>query len=72
MPEFSRHTRIRDVVAALGEAGGEILYRHGYDLGQGFVDQLSQYQSLLDAERGGRLRDLDGLIAELNSPPAAR
>ena len=65
MPEFTRESRIRDVVE-LGERGRRLLWEHGYDVGDGFVDILSQYASLLDAARGGRLRDLDALLAKLN------
>ena len=41
--------------------------RHGYELGEGFVDVLSQYQTLEHAARQERLRDLGGLLKELNS-----
>jgi len=64
---FSPASKVREVVAALGDAGREALRRHGYDLGQGFVDVLSQYQTLEHAARTERLRDLDGLLRELNS-----
>jgi hypothetical protein len=60
-------TKIREVVAALGDRGAELLKKHGYDLGEGFVDVLSQYQTLEHAARTERLRDLDGLLAELNA-----
>ena len=43
-----------------------MLRSHGYDLGEGFVDVLSQYQTLETAARGDRLRDLEGLLRELN------
>lgn len=69
MPEtFTAESKIREVSARLGERGRQILRRHGYDVGEGFVDSLSQYQSLERAARTDRIRDLDGLIAELNSP----
>jgi hypothetical protein len=55
------------VVDALGEKGTELLRKHGYELGEGFVDVLSQYQTLEHAARTERLRDLDGLLEELNS-----
>jgi hypothetical protein len=55
MPEFTRESRIRDVVE-LGERGRRLLWEHGYDVGDGFVDILSQYASLLDAARGGQRR----------------
>jgi len=60
-------TKIRDMVARLGDRGAELLKKHGYDLGEGFVDVLSQYQTLEHAARTERLRDLDGLLAELNA-----
>jgi len=63
--DFDRHTRIAEVVSARPD-GRELLFRHGYNLGEGFVDVLSQYQSLEDAYREGRLRGLDGLLEELN------
>jgi len=55
------------VVDRLGERGREALRKHGYDLGEGFVDVLSQYQTLEHAARTERLRDLDGLLRELNA-----
>ena len=64
---FTPQTRIRQVVERLGDRGRELLLKHGYDIGEGFVDVLSQYQSLADAARVERLRDLQGLVAELNS-----
>ncbi len=66
MPEFGPRSRIREVIDTLGERGRGALYQHGYDLGEGFVDVLSQHQSLEDAQRAGRLRDLPGLLAILN------
>jgi hypothetical protein len=63
---FAPDTKVREVVAELGDRGREILRRHGYDLGEGFVDVLSQYQSLEHAARTERLRDLEGLLKELN------
>jgi hypothetical protein len=65
MGEFSLDSTIRDVVEA-SEAGRRLLYEHGYDVGNGFVDTLSQYQSLREAARAGRLRDLPGLLEALN------
>jgi len=65
-PRFKSDSKVRDVVAELGGAGREALLRHGYDVGEGFVDVLSQYQTLEHAARTERLRDLDGLLAELN------
>ena len=54
-------------LARLGEKGRELLRKHGYDVGEGFVDVLSQYQTLEHAWRNERLRDLKTLVAELNS-----
>jgi hypothetical protein len=68
VPEaFTRESTIRDVVATLGDRGLDLLRRHGYEVGEGFVDVLSQYQSLEHAARVERLRSLDGLVRELNS-----
>lgn len=67
MPEFGPQSKVREVVALLGERGREALRRHGYDVGDGFVDVLSQYQRLEHAARTERVRDLDGLLAELNA-----
>jgi hypothetical protein len=64
---FGPETKVRDVVARLGERGRELLRKHGYDVGEGFVDVLSQYQTLEHAYRTERLRDLKTLVAELNS-----
>jgi hypothetical protein len=64
---FGPQTKVRDVVARLGEQGRDLLRQHGYDLGEGFVDVLSQYQTLEHAWRTERLRDLNRLVAELNS-----
>jgi hypothetical protein len=64
---FTSQSKVRDVVARLGDRGKELLLQHGYDLGDGFVDVLSQYQSLENAARQDRLRDLDGLLGELNA-----
>jgi len=63
---FSPGSKVRDVVERLGDRGREALLRHGYDVGAGFVDVLSQYQTLETAARSERLRDLDGLLQELN------
>lgn len=68
MPDaFTSVSRVRDVVARSGDRGKELLLKHGYDLGDGFVDVLSQYQTLENAARQDRLRDLDGLLQELNA-----
>ncbi len=64
---FAASSKVRDVVERLGERGREALLRHGYDVGEGFVDVLSQYQTLETAARSDRLRDLDGLLRELNA-----
>ena len=68
MPEnFTSQSKVREVVERLGERGRELLRKHGYDVGEGFVDVLSQYQSLETAARQDRLRDLGGLLEELNA-----
>ena len=68
MPEaLSAESKVRDVLATLGDRGRELLRKHGYDVGEGFVDVLSQYQTLEHAARTERLRDLKGLLAELNT-----
>ena len=67
---FGPQSKVREVVATLGDRGRELLKRHGYDVGEGFVDVLSQYQTLEHASRTERLRDLDGLLKELNSAPS--
>ena len=64
---FGPQTKVREVVATLGDRGRDLLKKHGYDLGEGFVDVLSQYQTLEHAARTERLRDLQGLLKELNS-----
>jgi hypothetical protein len=63
---FTPHSKVREVVDRLGDRGRDALRRHGYELGEGFVDVLSQYQTLEHAARADRLRDLDGLLEELN------
>jgi hypothetical protein len=72
VPEAAAHaltpqTKIREVVATLGDKGRELLKKHGYDVGEGFVDVLSQYQTLEHAARTERVRDLDRLLQELNA-----
>jgi hypothetical protein len=64
---FGPHSKVREVVETLGDRGRQLLLKHGYDVGDGFVDVLSQYQTLEHAARTERLRDLDGLLKELNS-----
>jgi hypothetical protein len=66
---FGPQSKVREVVETLGDRGRELLRRHGYDVGEGFVDVLSQYQTLEHAARTERVRDLDGLLKELNSAP---
>jgi hypothetical protein len=65
--QFGPQSKIRDVIERLGDRGRERLRRHGYDVGEGFVDVLSQYQTLEHAWLNERLRDLDKLLADLNS-----
>ena len=67
MPDFTPESKIREVVSTLGDRGRDALRRHGYDTGEGFVDVLSHYQTLEHAARVERLRDLTGLLAELNN-----
>jgi hypothetical protein len=64
---FTPESRVRDVVESLGDRGRQLLAKHGYDLGEGFVDVLSQYQTLEHADRTERLRDVENLLKELNS-----
>jgi hypothetical protein len=64
---FGPESKVRDVLARLGDRGRELLLRHGYEIGEGFVDVLSQYQTLGHAARTERLRDLKTLVAELNT-----
>jgi hypothetical protein len=68
VPEpFGPESKVREVLGRLGDRGRDLLRRHGYDVGEGFVDVLSQYQTLEHAARTERLRDLKALMAELNS-----
>ena len=70
MPEaFTPESKVRDVLAQLGDRGRQLLWEHGYEIGEGFVDVLSQYQTLKDAARQERLRHLEGLLRELNGAP---
>jgi len=64
---FSPQNKVRDVLNQLGERGRQLLLEHGYDVGEGFVDVLSQYQTLEHAAQTERLRDLAGLVAKLNT-----
>jgi hypothetical protein len=65
MAEFTADSTIHDVVEG-SEAGRGLLFDHGYDVGNGFVDALSQYQSLREAARSGRIRQLPELLDSLN------
>jgi hypothetical protein len=68
VPEtFTPESKVRDVVDGLGDRGRQLLAKHGYDVGEGFVDVLSQYQTLEHAGRTERLRDVESLLKELNS-----
>jgi hypothetical protein len=68
VPEaLSAESKVRDVLATRGDRGRDLLRKHGYDVGEGFVDVLSQYQTLEHAARTERLRDLNGLLAVLNT-----
>ena len=69
MPDrrFGPESRVREVLDALGDRGRDALRKHGYDLGDGFVDVLSQHQTLAHAARNERIRDLDALLEELNA-----
>lgn len=68
MPDaFGPDSKVREVLERLGDKGRELLRRHGYDVGEGFVDVLSQYQTLEHAARAERVRNLGTLLAELNS-----
>ena len=63
--KFTPDSTIREVLER-SQAGRKLLYEHGYDVGNGFVDVLSQHQSLRDAARAGRLRNMDALLETLN------
>jgi len=63
---FGPESSVHDVVDGLGDRGRDLLRRHGYEVGEGFVDVLSQYQTLEHAARADRLRDLPELLEELN------
>ncbi len=67
MSGFTRQSRVHDVLARDEKRGRELLFRHGFDLGEGFVDVLSQYQTVEMAHRTGRLRDVDEFLAQVNS-----
>ena len=63
---FAQGSKVVEVLERLGDRGRDALHRHGYEMGEGFVDVLSQYQTLEHAARQDRIRDLAGLLAELN------
>ena len=65
--QFSSGSKVVDVIQRLGDRGRDALRRHGYETGEGFVDVLSQYQTLEHAARQDRIRDLGGLLEELNA-----
>jgi hypothetical protein len=68
VPEtFTPESKVREVLEREGERGRDLLMKHGYDVGEGFVDVLSQYQSLEHAALTERMRDLEGLLRELNA-----
>jgi hypothetical protein len=62
---FSGQSRIEEVLS-LGHWGERALYRHGYDVGQGFKDRLSQRVTLEDAASSGRIRDMTRLLELIN------
>jgi hypothetical protein len=64
---FSPGSHVQDVILTLGDRGRDLLRRHGYEVGEGYVDVLSQYQTLEHAHRAERIRDLKGLLQELNT-----
>lgn len=67
MPDrFTPESKVYDVVTLRGERGRQLLRAHGYDVGDGFVDVLSQYQTLEHAARAERLRNLGLLLEQLN------
>ena len=70
MAGFTEASTIQDVVEGHPDGRG-LLFEHGYDVGAGFVDVLSQRQSLLEAARGGRLRELPRLLERLNRDSAS-
>lgn len=71
MARFGPESTIRQILNEHPQ-GRKLLFEHGFDVGQGFQDVLSQYQTLLTAARGGRLRDVDKLVEELNQLAAAK
>jgi hypothetical protein len=67
---FGPQSKIRDVLDRLGDRGRELLGKYGYEVGEGYVDVLSQYQTLEGAARQERLRDLKSLLEGLNTVAA--
>ena len=63
---FTQDSKVVEVLKRLGDRGRDMLRRHGYETGEGYVDVLSQYQTLEHAARQDRIRDLGGLLEELN------
>jgi hypothetical protein len=70
MADFGPESTVRQVLERRPQ-GRELLFAHGYDVGEGFIDVLSQHQTLRDASRGGRLRNVEGLLRELNESRSA-
>ena len=66
-PAFTPASKVVEVLDLLGDRGREALRRQGYETGEGFVDVLSQYQTLEHAARQDRIRDLARLLEELNA-----
>jgi hypothetical protein len=66
--EFNADSTIRQVLCQHPD-GARLLYEHGYEVGEGFLDVLSQHQSLRTAAWSGRLRDLSQLLERLNRGP---
>lgn len=71
MARFGPESTIRQILNEHPQ-GRKLLFEHGFDIGQGFQDVLSQYQTLLTAARGGRLRDMEKLVEELNQLAPAK
>jgi hypothetical protein len=71
LARFGPESTVRQIVNEHPQ-GRKLLFEHGFDVGQGFQDVLSQYQTLLTAARGGRIRDLEKLVEELNQLAPAK
>jgi hypothetical protein len=68
VPEtFTPESKVREILERQGDRGRDLLMKHGYDVGEGFVDVLSQYQTLENAALMERVRNLEGLLRELNA-----